>query len=291
MNVLVIPSREQTLGHFPIRRVLPYSKKRMVGPFIFLDHMGPYPLIPPNNLDVQLHPHIGLSTLTYLFEGNIHHQDSLGNSQNINPGEVNWMTAGSGISHTERSLKEDLGRTSNLHGLQFWVALPDEVEDQDPQFVHYKKNKIPQIKHSDYTIDVVVGSFAGQTSPVMVASPTLFVHYFSHRSHELIYSSGEFEVGFYLVDGSMNYAGQIFQNNELLVFSEQSKIKLQITDNTRIAIIGGKAFPKEKNIWWNFVSSTKEKINQARINWNQGKFPMVAGEKHRLLAPEDQLNR
>lgn len=291
MSFIVIPSREQSLGHMPIRRVLPYAKKRMVGPFIFLDHMGPHSLTPPDKMDVQLHPHIGLSTLTYLFEGRIHHQDSLGNSQNINPGEVNWMTAGSGISHTERSLKEDLDHTSRLHGLQFWVALPDEVEDQDPQFLHYKKNQIPQIKLSDYTIDVVVGTFAGQTSPVDVASPTLFVHYLSHRSHELSYSTGEFEVGFYLIDGSLNCEGQTFGNNELLVFSEQSKIKLQLDDNTRIAIIGGKAFPKEKNIWWNFVSSTKEKINQARINWNQGKFPMVATEKHRLLAPESQFNR
>lgn len=291
MSFLTIPSRSQTLGHFPIRRVLPYAKKRMVGPFIFLDHMGPYLPTPSDRMDVQLHPHIGLSTLTYLFEGHIHHQDSLGSSQNINPGEVNWMTAGSGISHTERSLEEDIIHKTQLHGLQFWVALPDAVEDQDPQFVHYKKNQIPQIQQNECTIDVVVGSFAGETSPVEVTSPTLFVHYFSRHSHELNYSTKDFEIGIYLIEGTLGCEGQVFQNNELLVFSEQNEIKLHIGANSRVAIIGGKAFPKEKNIWWNFVSSTKEKINQARINWNAGNFPMVAGEKHRLLAPEGRLNQ
>lgn len=283
----VITAKEKDLGGFNVRRLLPQSKKRMVGPFIFLDHMGPATFDDHHKMTVSPHPHIGLSTLTYLFKGQVHHRDSLGVSLVISPGDVNWMTAGSGISHSERSPESSHNILPyEMHGLQFWVALPNELEDMSPSFNHYGVSQIPKIEDKNSVVDVVVGEYLGQVSPVKTHSPVVFMNIVSKNENEFKYFSDKNEVGIYLVSGRLAYGGQVYENNELLVFDVHSEINLNLFENTHFVIVGGAPLNQEKHIWWNFVSSSQEKIRNAIVNWNSGNFPMVPHESGKLMAPE-----
>lgn len=283
---IVIESRAKDLAGMPIERVLPWAKKRMVGPFIFLDHMGPAHFDEFHNMTVNAHPHIGLSTLTYLFQGRIHHKDSLGSSIVIIPGEVNWMTAGRGISHSEKTPKEDIGKPSDLHGLQFWVALPDHLEDCPPSFFNFKKNEIPNIKNSQCDIDVVVGEYQGQRSPVKSFSPMIFLNIKTNQDFVFEYQNKEFEYALYLIEGSLEVEGASYSNHEMVVFKKGPPISVKISKGTHCVFIGGEAFPNPKFIWWNFVSSSKEKMTKAKESWNAGNFPQVPEEVERIMAPE-----
>jgi redox-sensitive bicupin YhaK (pirin superfamily) len=273
------------LSGLPVRRVLPNRRKRMVGPFIFLDHMGPFEFATGKNMEVRAHPHIGLSTLTYLYEGRIKHRDSLGNVQVIYPGEVNWMTAGKGIAHSERGVEEDLDRPHKVHGLQFWIALPDALEDMDPSFENYPKNQIPQIQTGGLEIDVIVGGFQGQSSPVRCYCKTLLLNAKSNSSGELTLHEGAQEICVYAISGEVKVNGKTYPPWHSVIFPVNSEIKIEHVPDSHFVIIGGEPFVTEKNIFWNFVSSSKEKIEAAKRNWNQGDFPMVPGEKDRLIAP------
>lgn len=273
------------LAGLPVRRVLPYIKKRMVGPFIFLDHMGPFEFPLGNKMEVKAHPHIGLSTLTYLFEGRIQHRDSLGTEQIIYPGEVNWMTAGSGVSHSERGVAGDELKKVRVHGLQFWVALPDAVEDMPPQFQNCKKNEIPQVQTGSLTIDVIAGSFQGQKSPVKIYCQTLLLNLKASKSGQLKLQEGAQEICIYSIAGSIEVNGQSYEPLHAIIFPENSEITIQYHADAHFVVIGGEAFAQPKAIFWNFVSSSKEKIEQAKINWNKGNFPMVPGETERLMSP------
>lgn len=273
------------LGGFLVHRVLPHMRKRMVGPFIFLDHMGPFEFPIGQKLEVRAHPHIGLSTLTYLYEGRIQHRDSLGNEQIIYPGEVNWMTAGSGVAHSERGVDGDELKPTRIHGLQFWVALPDHLEDMDPQFQNYKKPSIPLVQTESLQINVIAGTFQGHSSPVKVYSKTLLLNAASIHSGELILREGQIELCVYAVSGSIQVNGRLYDSMHTVIFPENSEIHIQYEAGVHFVIIGGEAFPKVKAIFWNFVSSSKEKIEKAKLNWNKGDFPMVPGEKDRLLSP------
>lgn len=286
---VVIESRSKDLSGMPISRVLPWVKKRMVGPFIFLDHMGPVHFTPTQKMNVNSHPHIGLSTLTYLFKGRIHHKDSLGSSLVIVPGEVNWMTAGSGISHSEKTPEEDLGHETDVHGLQFWVALPDELEDMNPSFFNFKNHQIPKIQHQEAEIDVVVGEFHGKSSPVKAFSPMIFVNVNAKDNYRFEYKAPTFEVALYLIEGSVEVGGVVYKNHEMIVFEPGSSVDAVISKGSHCVLIGGEAFPNPKFIWWNFVSSSKEKMGRARDNWNAGDFPQVPGEIEKILAPTDKI--
>lgn len=281
----IIESREKLLGILPISRVLPWVKKRMVGPFIFLDHMGPVHFDKDHNINVNAHPHIGLSTLTYLFRGRIHHKDSLGSSIVIVPGEVNWMTAGSGISHSEKAPTEDIGLESDLHGLQFWVALPDELEEVAPSFFNFKQSEIPIIKTNEAEINVVVGDYASKQSPVKSFSPMIFLNINATNDYLFQYDSKQFEVALYLIEGSITLNEKTYHNHEMIVFEIGSTIEAKITKGTHCVLIGGSAFLSPKYIWWNFVSSSKERINMARNDWNAGNFPQVPNEQEKIMAP------
>lgn len=281
----IIESREKLLGLLPISRVLPWVKKRMVGPFIFLDHMGPVHFDKDHNINVNAHPHIGLSTLTYLFRGRIHHKDSLGSSIVIVPGEVNWMTAGSGISHSEKAPTEDIGLESDLHGLQFWVALPDELEEVAPSFFNFKQSEIPIIKTNEAEINVVVGDYASKQSPVKSFSPMIFLNINATNDYLFQYDSKQFEVALYLIEGSIKLNEKTYHNHEMIVFEIGSTIEAKITKGTHCVLIGGSAFLSPKYIWWNFVSSSKERINMARNDWNAGNFPQVPNEQEKIMAP------
>jgi redox-sensitive bicupin YhaK (pirin superfamily) len=286
---IIIESRPKDLGGLLVTRVLPWSKKRMVGPFIFLDHMGPADLDSDHHINVRAHPHIGLSTLTYLFKGRIHHKDSLGSSVVIIPGEVNWMTAGKGISHSEKAPQEDLGKISELHGLQFWVALPDELEEMEPSFHNFKSADIPKIHSTEAHIDVVVGEFQGRKSPVKSFSPLIFLNIKAETDYQFKYDPKSFEVALYLIEGSITVGDKTYHNHELIVFEKGSLIDATITAGTHCSLIGGERFPHEKYIFWNFVSSSKEKISKARDNWNAGNFPQVPGEIEKIMAPHDPI--
>lgn len=282
---IIIESRGKDLAGMPIERVLPWAKKRMVGPFIFLDHMGPAHFDKDLKMTVNSHPHIGLSTLTYLFEGRIHHRDSLGSSVVIVPGEVNWMTAGSGISHSEKTPEEDIGKSMTLHGLQFWVALPDHLEDCPPSFINFKNQEIPKIHDESCEVDVVVGEYAGHTSPVRPYSPLIFLNMRAKSDFIFNYQTHDFECALYLVHGSLKVDDVTYSNHEMIVFEKGSDISVHINEHTHCVLIGGETFPKDKVIWWNFVSSSKEKINDARTRWNSGNFPQVSGEVEIITAP------
>lgn len=286
---LIIESRAKDLAGMPIQRVLPWSKKRMVGPFIFLDHMGPVHFDHDHKMTVNAHPHIGLSTLTYLFKGHIHHKDSLGSSVVIIPGEVNWMTAGKGISHSEKTPKTEQGQESDVHGLQFWVALPDHLEDIGPSFCNFKKSQIPEIDLGDVKIDVVVGEYQGLVSPVKTYSPLVFLNMQALSDYEFNYQNTSYEVALYLIEGELAVGDKVYSNHEMIVFEKGSDIKAHLKKGTHCVLIGGETFEHPKFIWWNFVSSSKEKISQARDNWNKGDFPQVPGDIEIIMAPLEKI--
>lgn len=278
-------TKVKDLGGFPVHRVLPHMKKRMVGPFIFLDHMGPFEFPIGHNMEVKAHPHIGLSTLTYLFEGRIRHRDSLGSDQIIYPGDVNWMTAGAGVSHSERGVEGDERAPHALHGLQFWVALPDHLEDMAPQFQHYKKETIPQIQTDSLNIAIIAGTYQKKTSPVQTFCQTTLLNIKSSKKGGWVWNESGQEICVHVIKESLQINGKFYGPDQAVIFPENSEISVNYPAEAHFVIIGGEAFAKEKAIFWNFVSSSKEKIERAKLNWNKGDFPMVPSEKERLLSP------
>ncbi len=282
----IIDPRAKDIG-IEVRRLLPWVKKRMVGPFIFLDHMGPSHLkAPGDHLDVRPHPHIGLSTLTYLFEGEIFHRDSLGYRQLIVPGEVNWMTAGKGISHSERERPEMRKVDRTVHGLQFWVALPKDLEDCDPSFTHYEQNEIPKEENSFHQVDIVAGSRHGKVSPLKALSPMTFQVIRAKSAGEYSYGEKDFELALYVVKGSVTIDGKEF-THEMITFKQGSTIKLSHSQDALFAVVGGIPFPEKRFIWWNLVSSSEEKIEAAKEAWKNKNFPMVPDETEFIPLPEE----
>jgi redox-sensitive bicupin YhaK (pirin superfamily) len=273
-------------GGLKVRRLLPQRAKRMVGPFAFLDHMGPVTAAPEQNTDVRPHPHIGLSTLTYLFEGRIHHRDSLGSSQLIEPGEVNWMTAGRGISHSERTPESLRGKTRPLHGLQFWVALPDGKEEIDPAFFHYSGKDIPLVEDDQKRIHLVCGEAFGVKSPVATTSPMVFASIESKRHHGLELGSQKFEFAVYVVEGECEIDGVQFPATSMLHFDQGESGLLHFKEGSRFVLIGGEPFATKRHVWWNLVSSSREKIEETKRRWKEGTFPMVPGETEFIPLPE-----
>lgn len=273
-------------GGLKIRRLLPNRQKRMVGPFAFLDHMGPLTAAAGQNTDVRPHPHIGLSTLTYLYEGEIHHRDSLGSSQVILPGEVNWMTAGRGISHSERTPERLKNSSRPLHGLQFWVALPDGKEDIAPDFTHYSSADIPVVEDDEKKIKLICGEAFGVKSPVRVTSPMVFADVFAKRNHAFHLQSTAFEFAVYLLDGHGEVEGEAIEPMNMLVFDQGSEMQLSFKEGSKFILIGGEPIGT-RHVWWNLVSSSREKIEEAKRMWKDGSFPMVPGETEFIPLPSN----
>ena len=285
----VIDSRLKDIG-IPVRRILPWMKKRMVGPFIFLDHMGPVLLkAPHDHIDVRPHPHIGLSTLTYLFEGSLLHRDSLGVKQLIVPGEVNWMTAGKGISHSERESPEARAQDRTIHGLQFWVALPKEFEDVEPSFIHYEKEEIPEFKTESLDINLVAGSAFGHTSKLKAYSPLIFMVMRAFQEGSFSFNEEGYEHALYIVKGSVTINDQIYREGQMIVMEGDSEIDIIHSSDALLALIGGKAFPERRFIWWNLVSSSNEKIELAKRAWREGTFPQVPGDDEKIPLPDEPV--
>jgi redox-sensitive bicupin YhaK (pirin superfamily) len=273
-------------GGFKVRRLLPYRRKRMVGPFAFLDHMGPFTAAAEQNTDVRPHPHIGLSTLTYLYDGQIKHRDSLGSEQIIVPGEVNWMTAGKGISHSERTPESLQHSARNLHGLQFWVALPDGKEEIDPSFEHYEQKDIPTIEDDKKKIDLVCGEAFGVKSPVRTTSPMIFANAEAKRDFTLQLHSPNFEFAVYMINGQAEIEGEQLSSLSMLAFEQGHAPTAKIKAGSKFILIGGEPFQTPRHVWWNLVSSSRERIEEVKRSWKERTFPMVPGETEFIPLPE-----
>ena len=276
----VIVPRTVDLGDgFSVRRALPSARSRMVGPFIFFDHFGPAEFRAGNGLDVRPHPHIGLATVTYLFDGEIMHRDSLGTAAAIKPGEVNWMTAGRGIVHSERTGTELRTTGSPIHGLQMWVALPAAKEEIAPGFAHHVIDEFPMIRDDGLFARVVVGSLYGVKSPVPTVHETMFVNVLLRTGAKIPLDADHEERAVYVVDGTIDIAGDKFEPGRLLVFKPGDKITITAASDTHFVILGGAPMDGPRHIWWNFVSSRKERIEQAKAEWAAGHFGKVPGDE------------
>jgi len=282
----VIVPRTSDLGGFFVRRALPSTQRRMVGPFIFFDHMGPAEFRAGQGIDVRPHPHIGLATVTYLFAGEIMHRDSLGSIAAITPGAVNWMSAGSGIAHSERTAPDHRVAGEPLHGLQCWVALSADREEGAPGFLHYEAADLPVESGEGTTVRVVAGRFLGMTSPVVTGWETLMADVTLAPGASLPLDAETEERAVYIVSGEVEIAADRFEAGRLLVFKPGDRITVTATTPTRIAVVGGAAMDGPRHIWWNFVSSRKERIEQAKADWKAGRFEAVPGESEFIPLPE-----
>ena len=286
---LIIEERPSDIGNFLVGRLLPFREKRTVGPFAFIDHMGPVALNDHQNLDVGPHPHIGLSTLTYLFEGNIMHRDSLGTEIEISPGAVNWMTAGKGIVHSERTPERLRQSDKLLHGLQIWVALPKALEQTEPSFVHVEAHELPVWQLGNAALKLIAGEAFGQKSPVPVYSPLYFIEIKSTGKEKLTIGHELYgESGLYILEGSIESDGNTFLPKQLLVAKDASLCEFTINENSTVYIFGGQPFEEPRYIYWNFVASSAELIEEAKQRWTAQQFPHIPGETGFVPLPEEK---
>ncbi len=286
---LIIEERPRNIGNFMVGRLLPFYGKRMVGPFIFIDHMGPVNMNDHQNLDIPPHPHIGLSTLTYLFEGNILHKDGLGTEVEIKAGEVNWMTAGKGLAHSERTPSWLRQSDKHMHGLQIWVALPKELEQMEPSFSHTEEDELPRWVEDGVSYKLIAGTLSGRRSPVPVYSPLYFLEIKSAGKQSIRLGTELFgEVGLYILSGSIVIEGNTYAPKELLVAKESSLCEFEMESDTTIYIFGGEPFPEERHIYWNFVATSKELIEAAKEKWRRQEFAPVPGETTFIPLPDNK---
>lgn len=278
IELLIEPRTADLGGGLRVRRLLPYIKRRMVGPFIFLDHMGPAEFAAGGGIDVRPHPHIGLSTVTYLYSGEIIHRDSLGSHQAITPGAVNWMTAGHGIAHSERTGAAERGHAHHLHGLQSWVALPREYEEADPGFLHYEKTVLPAVNRPGLDLTVIAGAAYGETSTVKTHSPLFYVTAILQSGATLEVPEHYAERALHVIDGQVAANGTAVPAGTMAVFENGAKIILEARSPTQLVILGGEPLPEQRYIWWNFVSSSKDRIEEAKADWKAGRFAKIPGD-------------
>lgn len=281
----IIP-RPRDLGGFAVRRVLPAAKRQMVGPFIFFDHMGPTLFETGEGIDVRPHPHIGLATVTYLFEGELLHRDSLGSVQAIRPGSVNWMSAGRGIVHSERTPEQLRGARSRAAGIQSWVALPDDAEESEPTFAHHGTDELPVLEGEGARVCVIAGTLYGERAPVKMASELFYADAMLADQARLVLPAEHEERAVYLAEGTIELAGETFDAARLLVFRPGDAIPIRARGPARLLLLGGPAFPTQRYIWWNFVSRSKARIEQAKADWQAGRFESVPGEDEWIPLPE-----
>jgi redox-sensitive bicupin YhaK (pirin superfamily) len=282
---LVLESRERDLGGFVVRRVLPAVDRQMVGPFIFFDHLGPTQFAPGFGIDVRPHPHIALATVTYLFAGSLEHRDSLGTVREIRPGDVNWMSAGSGIAHSERTPRAARVAGEYVHGIQSWVALPDGQEDGEPTFEHYPAAALPIRAAPGIELTVIAGEAYGVRSPVATLWPTLYVHAQIDRGATLEVAPDHVERAVYVVEGELKLGEAPVTVGRLAVLEPGTTATLHATGDTRAMLLGGDRFPTPRHIWWNFVASSQARIESAKERWERRQFPAVPGEAEFIPLP------
>jgi redox-sensitive bicupin YhaK (pirin superfamily) len=284
---LVIVPRTRDLGDgFQVRRALPHGKRQMVGPFIFFDHFGPVQFVSGTGMDVRPHPHIGLATVTYLFDGKILHRDSEGNIQEIEPGAMNLMTAGRGIAHSERTPDVQRKAGQKMLGLQSWIALPEAKEEIAPSFQHYAAGDLPMISERGFTARVIAGSAFGITSPVSMVSPWFYTEVTAEAGVSVPLDPDHEERAVYVVEGEVEIARERYEAPRLLIFRPGDSITVKTIKPTRMMFLGGNALEGPRHIWWNFVSSSKERIEQAKQDWKTGRFAAVPQEHEFIPLPE-----
>jgi redox-sensitive bicupin YhaK (pirin superfamily) len=282
----VILPRARDLGGFEVRRALPSSRRQMVGPFIFFDQMGPSEFLLGQGIDVRPHPHIGLATVTYLLAGEIIHRDSLGTLQPIRPGEVNWMTAGRGIAHSERTAKEARVAGARLFGIQTWVALPKPHQETEASFAHHGAAELPLIDDHGAMVRLILGSLYGRSSPVQTFSEMFYADAALEAGASLPLDASHEERAIYLVSGAVEIAGDVFEGAQLLVLRPGDPITVSARTPARLMLLGGEPMDGPRYIWWNFVASSKDRIEQAKVDWQAGRFTPVPGDPEFIPLPE-----
>jgi redox-sensitive bicupin YhaK (pirin superfamily) len=286
----VLTARSRPIDGFDVARLLPAAERRMVGPFIFFDHFGPDKLPPGQGFDVRPHPHINLATVTYLFQGGMFHRDSLGSQQRIEPGAINWMTAGRGIVHSERTPPDQRATGSEPHGLQLWVALPRAVEESDPSFRHYPAETLPSLDVEGVVVRVMVGAAFGLTSPVAVLSPTLYAEIRLPPGRRVQVPASHEQRAVYVVDGAITTSGVRAERRQMVAF-RRSALPVVTADGPRgahLVLIGGDPLDGPRHIWWNFVSSSKERIEQAKADWKAMRIGIIPGDDQEFIPLPDR---
>ncbi|HEY6774336.1 MAG TPA: pirin family protein [Oxalicibacterium sp.] len=289
LEVVVVPRTRDLGDNFEVRRALPTTQKRMVGPFVFLDQMGPHGFDAGTGLDVRPHPHIGLATVTYLFDGEIEHRDSVGSVQVIQPGAVNWMTAGSGIVHSERTAADKRKKPSSLFGLQCWVALPKAHEETDPDFAHIAATALPVLEGEGASVTIVAGSFFGQRAPVPTLSDLFYADVVLQPGARLDVPAEYPEQAMYVVEGKLDLGRDgIFEAGQLLVLKANTAVTLRGAGPgmTRLMLLGGEPMDGSRYVSWNFVSSSLDRLEQAKEDWKNQRFAAVPGETEFIPMPD-----
>lgn len=282
----LLRSRIRDLGGFEVRRILPAFERKMIGPFIFFDHLGPVDFAPGHGMDVRPHPHIGLATVTYLFEGAVLHRDNLGSVQRITAGDVNWMTAGRGIAHSERTPPEERARGHRIHGLQTWVALPREHEFDEPSFTHIGRDRLPKIERDGVRLAVVAGRAYGAAAPTPTFGETLYVAGELDPGATLTIPAEHEERAVYLVEGEAAIDGFPLAAGQLALLDDRGESELKAASAARVMLVGGARADGDRFIWWNFVASTRGAIEQASEAWREQRFAPIAGETEFIPLPE-----
>ena len=281
--LLVIDPRPRDLGGFTVRRLLPAAGSRMVGPFIFLDHMGPAVMERGKGMDVRPHPHIALATVTYLFDGEIIHRDTLGSERAIRAGDVNWMLAGRGIAHSERSSAEERAQGVRLHGIQSWVALPTAHEEDAPAFAHHPGRTLPKLTRDGAQLTVIAGTAYGAESPVGVLSPTLYVEARLAAGARLTVDGGHPQRAVHVAEGAVKIGERRIGPGVMAVLRPGAEVTVEAEEPARVMLLGGAPLDGDRHIWWNFVSSSKERIERAKDDWRQGRFGKVPGDETEFI--------
>lgn len=285
---IVIEPRAHDLGDFEVRRVLPFAKRREVGPFVFFDHMGPAVFGPGKGVNVRPHPHIGLATVTYLFEGTILHRDSLGTELAIEPGAVNWMVAGRGIVHSERTTDTDLAGEMPMEGIQAWIGLPAADEETAPSFAHHSADDLPVFDRGGVKYRIIAGTAFGETAPVTVFSPIFYLHGEAPAGSTIDIPDGYAERAIYVVNGAITVDGETCDGGKMVVFAPDAAPDITANTDTRLMQLGGAPLGGKRTIWWNFVSSDKARIEAAKAKWKSGGFEIVPGDEEEFIPlPED----
>ncbi|MGI9352578.1 MAG: pirin family protein [Rhizobiaceae bacterium] len=292
IETVIIP-RSRDLGGFEVRRALPSPKRQMVGPFIFFDQAGPAEFLTGQGIDVRPHPHIGLSTVTYLFEGEFQHRDSLGTNQMIHPGEVNWMTAGNGVTHSERTSEATRKGKSSLYGIQTWVALPDDKEEIDAGFEHIGRDQLPHIEGEGKEVNLVLGNAWGERNPIQTQSEMFYADAILKPGAIIPLPDNHEDRGIYVVEGSVEIAGQVFEAGRMAIFRPGDAISVKAGElGARMMLLGGETLNGPRYIWWNFVASSKDKLEAAKEawgkgDWEHGRFQLPPGDTEEFIPLPD----
>ncbi|MEM1216732.1 MAG: pirin family protein [Bacteroidota bacterium] len=287
-NTLLVAERSRDIGNFMVGRLLPFRRKRLVGPFCFIDHMGPSQVGPGRYVDVDQHPHIGLCTLTYLLDGSIMHRDSTGAEQEIMPGSVNLMVAGSGVTHTERTpeIIRRIGAEQHLHGYQVWIALPTAEEERSPSFHHIGSDQLPNWTEGGLQFRLVAGQGFGRQAATPTFSP-LFMVDISAEQSEMLDINGQLngEIAVVVVHGQVSVDEELVKQGQMLISKTEDHCCLQLEEGTRLLLFGGQPLPEERFLFWNFVSHSKERLERAKADWQAKRFPPVPGDETYIPLP------